>query len=57
MDKTIKLAMVKERYSVLENRKGKNEKCPGVLRKLSRSIRNMEKEIEKNAMVETGNEP
>ena len=51
MDKTIKLAIMKERYNVLENRGDKNVKAPGVLKRLARSIRNLEKEIVKNAMA------
>ena len=35
-----KIAIMKNRYNVLKERKI-NEKCPGVLRKLTRQLRNM----------------
>ena len=42
MERTEKLAITKDRYNRLSNTV-KNVKCPGVLRKLRRQIRNMEK--------------
>lgn len=45
IDNMTKLAMAKERYRVLSNRGDKNEKSPGVLKKLARQIRNLEKEV------------
>lgn len=41
MTKEQKLAMMKSRLSVLEQNP-KNIKCPGVVKKLRRQIRNME---------------
>ena len=41
MTKEQKLAMMKDRLSVLEQNP-KNVKCPGVVKKLRRQIRNME---------------
>jgi hypothetical protein len=40
MTKEIKLALMKDRYNRLSG-SPKNIKCPGVLRKLKRQIRNM----------------
>ena len=42
MTKQNKLSITKDRYNKLKNSE-KNIKCPGVLRKLARQIRNMEK--------------
>ena len=42
MDKKEKLALMKDRYNKLYG-SPKNIKCPGVVRKLARQIRNMEK--------------
>lgn len=42
MTKQEKLAITKDRYNKLRNSE-KNIKCPGVVRKLARQIRNMEK--------------
>lgn len=42
MIKEHKLALMKNRLSVLEG-SAKNIKCPGVVRKIRRQIRNMEK--------------
>lgn len=42
MNKEQKLALMKNRLSTLEG-SGKNSKCPGVVRKLRRQIRNMER--------------
>lgn len=42
MTKEIKLAITKDRYNKLKN-SDKNIKCPGVMRKLARQIRNLEK--------------
>ena len=39
-----KLAITKDRYNRLSNTT-KNIKCPGVLRKLRRQIRNLEREV------------
>jgi len=39
MNKTDKIAIMKDRYNKLKNKKI-NEKCPGVLRKLTRQLRN-----------------
>lgn len=44
MNTSDKLAILKDRYSKLSNTP-KNIKCPGVVRKLRRQIRNIEKEI------------
>ena len=41
MNKEIKLAIAKDRYNKLSNKKV-NEKCTGVLRKLKRQIRYLE---------------
>ena len=41
MTKTDKLAIMKDRYNRLSN-SPKDIKCPGVLQKLSRQIRNLE---------------
>ena len=41
MTREQKLALMKNRLIVLESN-GKNVKCPGVVRKLHRQIRNME---------------
>ena len=43
MTKEQKLALMKEKLNKLQNTP-KNLKCPGVLRKLRRQVRNMEKE-------------
>lgn len=43
MSKEQKLALMKNRLATLEN-SPKNLKCPGVVRKLRREIRNMEAE-------------
>lgn len=43
MSKAEKLALMKNRLSVLKGTL-KNVKCPGVVRKLERQIRNMENE-------------
>ena len=42
MTKEIKLAITKDRYNRLSNTP-KNVKCPGVLRKIRREIKNLEK--------------
>lgn len=42
MNKECKLALLKDRLSVLE-RSEKNVKCPGVVRKIKRQIRNLNK--------------
>ena len=42
MTKEIKLAITKDRYNRLSNTP-KNIKCPGVLRKIRREIKNLEK--------------
>ena len=42
MTKQEKLVITKDRYNKLRNSE-KNIKCPGVVRKLARQIRNMEK--------------
>ena len=42
MNKEQKLALMKDRYKKLAG-SPKNIKCPGVMRKLARQIRNMEK--------------
>lgn len=42
MTKQDKLSITKDRYNRLKNSE-KNIKCPGVLRKLARQIRNAEK--------------
>lgn len=42
MDKSVILAQKKNRLATLESN-GKNVKCPGVVRKLRREIRNLEK--------------
>ena len=39
MTNEIKIAILKDRYNRLKESK-KNEKCPGVLRKLERQLRN-----------------
>ena len=39
-----KLALMKNRLATLEEN-GKNVKCPGVVRKLKRTIRNMEQNL------------
>lgn len=44
MTKEQKLALMKNRYNVLSNREEKNVKAPGVLCKLARQIRAMERE-------------
>ena len=41
MTKEQKLALMKDRLATLKN-SDKNVKCPGVIRKLTRQIRNME---------------
>ena len=41
MTKDQKVALLKERVNKLENR-SQNIKCPGVLKKLRRQLRNME---------------
>ena len=41
MTKDQKVALLKERVNKLENRP-QNAKCPGVLKKLRRQLRNME---------------
>ena len=42
MEKEIKLAIMKDRLNRLSN-SPKNIKCPGVVRKLRRQIKNLEK--------------
>ena len=42
MSKEYKLASLKDRLSILE-RSEKNVKCPGVVRKIKRQIRNLNK--------------
>ena len=42
MDKDAKLNLMKDRLQKLQN-SGKNVKSPGVVKKLTRQIRNMEK--------------
>ena len=41
MTKEQKLALMKDRLSALKNSE-KNVKCPGVIRKITRQIRNLE---------------
>lgn len=40
-----RLLILKNRLHVLSNRGDKNLKCPGVIRKLTRQIRNLESEL------------
>ena len=40
MNREDKIAILKNRYKVLKERKI-NEKCPGVLKKIERQLRNM----------------
>jgi hypothetical protein len=44
MDLSVKLAILKERLNKLENSQ-KNVKCPGVKKKLTRQVRNMESKL------------
>lgn len=43
MNREDKLALMKNRYKVMAGRGDKNIKCGGVMRKLTRQIRNLEK--------------
>ena len=45
LSKDAKLALAQRRLDLLKNRGDKNFKCPGVLRKISRQIRNLEREL------------
>lgn len=45
ISKTDKLAIMKDRLNSLKN-SPKNIKCPGVARKLTRQVRNLEKSLE-----------
>jgi hypothetical protein len=45
LPKEAQLAMAQRRLDLLKNRGDKNFKCPGVVRKLSRQIRNLEREL------------
>lgn len=45
LSKDAKLAMAQRRLGLLKNRGDKNLKCPGVVRKISRQIRNLEREL------------
>ena len=47
LSKDAKLVMAQRRLDLLKNRGDKNFKCPGVVRKLSRQIRNLERELAK----------
>lgn len=40
-----KLSAKKNRLNTLKNRGNKNIKCPGVIKKLTREIRNLEQEV------------
>ena len=40
-----RLVMAQSRLNVLKNRGDKNLKCPGVIRKITRQIRNLEREL------------
>lgn len=43
MTKEDKLMLAKRRLGILQGRGDRNIKCPGVMRKLRREIRNLEK--------------
>ena len=40
MTENEKIAILKNRYAVLKSKKINTEKCPGVLRKIERQLRN-----------------